>query len=142
MTLIKVKSRGTDNVTGTGKNLVINGGMKVAQRGTVTGITSGAYAGPDRILWTNGSLGTWTISQSTDVPAGEGFSNSWKVDCTSATASPGSGAYAAPSYNFEGQDLQGIHKGTSSAKKLTVSFYVKSNKTGTYIGELRDHDNN
>ena len=125
------------------RNLVINGAMQVAQRGTsTTGINSGQYAGPDRILWTNGSLGTWTISQSTDVPAGEGFSNSWKVDCTTANASPGGGSYAAPSYNFEGRDLQGLCKGTSSAKKLTVSFYVKSNKTGTYIGELRDHDNN
>lgn len=125
------------------RNLVINGAMEVAQRGTsATGINSGQYAGPDRILWTNGSLGTWTISQSTDVPAGEGFSNSWKVDCTTANASPSGGSYAAPSYNFEGRDLQGLCKGTSSAKKLTVSFFVKSNKTGTYIGELRDHDNN
>ena len=143
MPLSKIQTIGNQVIPNLGRrNLVINGGMKVAQRGTVTGITSGAYAGPDRILWTNGSLGTWTISQSTDVPSGEGFSHSWKVDCTSATSSPGGGAYAAPSYNFEGQDLQGIHKGTSSAKKLTVSFYVKSNKTGTYIGELRDHDNN
>ena len=88
MTLIKVKSRGTQNIGGGRRNLVINGAMQVAQRGTSkTGINSGTYAGPDRIQWTNGSLGTWTISQSTDVPAGEGFSNSWKVDCTTANGS-------------------------------------------------------
>ena len=42
---------------------------------------------------------------------------------------------------MEGQNLQHLQKGTSSAKKTTLSFHVKSNKTGTYQVNLRDVDN-
>jgi hypothetical protein len=42
---------------------------------------------------------------------------------------------------IEGQNLQGIKKGTSAAESLTISFYVKSSNTGTYICEFRDNDN-
>jgi hypothetical protein len=36
----------------------------------------------------NIKFGTWTISQSTDVPSGQGFAKSLKMDCTTADASP------------------------------------------------------
>ena len=42
---------------------------------------------------------------------------------------------------FEGQNLQYIKKGTASAKSLTLSFWVKSVKTGTYIVQIEDVDN-
>jgi hypothetical protein len=42
---------------------------------------------------------------------------------------------------LEGQDVQRIAKGTSYAKKLALSFWVKANVTGTYIAELFDSDN-
>jgi hypothetical protein len=42
---------------------------------------------------------------------------------------------------FEGQNLQYLKKGTANAESLTLSFWVKSNKTGTYIVEIRDADN-
>ena len=137
MTLIKVKSRGTDNVSGR-KNLIINGAMQVAQRGTSFSLSGTADTFiTDRFLISNSDTGAWTASQSTDSPTG--FSNSLKMDCTTADTSP---TFLTLMTRFEGQDLQHLKKGTSSAEKTTLSFFVKSNKTGTYIAELRDIDNN
>jgi len=123
------------------RNLIINGAMQVSQRGTSeTGITTGKYANaPDRYLLGLGSAGTWTAAQSTDVPVG--FSNSYRLDCTTADASLGGGDLLVFQQTIEGQNLQHLKKGTSSAESVTVSFYVKSNKTGTYIVELFDADN-
>jgi hypothetical protein len=42
---------------------------------------------------------------------------------------------------LEGQNLQYLKKGTANAVSTTLSFWVKSNKTGTYICQLRDIDN-
>jgi len=123
------------------RNLIINGAMQVSQRGTSeTGITTGKYANaPDRYLLGLGSAGTWTAAQSTDAPVG--FSNSYRLDCTTADASLGGGDLLVFQQAIEGQNLQHLKKGTSSAESVTVSFYVKSNKTGTYIVELFDADN-
>tara|TARA_E500000318_G_scaffold106398_1_gene114356 strand:- start:70 stop:1083 length:1014 start_codon:yes stop_codon:yes gene_type:complete len=115
--------------------------MQVAQRGTSeTGVTSGQYAdAPDRFKVEMSSAGTWTVSQSTTAPSG--FSYSYKFDCTTADASLGAGDYLQLSHYLEGQDLQHLKKGTSDAEKVTLSFYVRSNKTGTYIVEFYDADN-
>ena len=124
------------------KPLIINGDMAVAQRSTsVTGVTGSGYNTCDRIRFDVGTLGTWTVIQSTDVPTGKGFANSFRVDCTTADASPAAGDFCIVSTRLEGQDVQLFKKGTSSAEKFTLSFYVKSNKTGTFIAELDDNDN-
>jgi hypothetical protein len=123
------------------RNLIINGAMQVAQRGTsTTGVTTAGYYTVDRARIDLGSLGTYTVTQSTDAP--EGFSNSFKVECTTAQSSPSAGAYFVFMHRIEGQDLQMIKKGTSNAQQLTVSFWVKSDKTGTYVLGLNDRDNN
>ena len=125
------------------KNIIINGDMSIAQRGTsVTGVNTTGYYTIDRFKLTNASAGTWTQSQSTDVPTGQGFATSLKMDCTTADASPSSGDVLILQQLIEGQNLQYLKKGTSSAESTTLSFWVKSNKTGTYICELRDVDNN
>ena len=123
------------------KNLIINGDMSIAQRGTITGITTNNYGGPDRWLTALTTLGTWTVSQDTDVPTGQGFANSLKLDCTTADASPAAGDRIFLTQRLEGQMLQSLKKGTSNAESTTVSFWVKSNVTGTYILELFDNDN-
>jgi hypothetical protein len=82
-----------------------------------------------------------TEAQSTDVPTGQGFAKSLKMDNTTADASPGTSDYIFMSQKFEGQNLQYLKKGTASAESLTLSFWVKSNKTGTYVVEIRDADN-
>jgi hypothetical protein len=113
------------------RNLIINGAMQVAQRGTSeTGKTSAGYYSIDHFKMDIGSAGTWTISQSTTAP--DGFAYSFKLDCTAADASLSAGDYCLIQHRLEGQDLQRLQFGTSSAKKVTISFWVRSNKTGTY----------
>jgi len=122
------------------KNLIINGAMTVAQRGTQTTQTSG-YTACDRWQFNESGATVVTTSQDTNVPTGEGFANSLKVEVTTAVSSPAASNYAFIRTKFEGQDLQSICKGTSGAKKVTLSFWVKSPKTGTHIAELYDNDN-
>jgi len=140
MAISKIPSAGfQDNVKF--RNLIINGDMSIAQRGTSTSsITSSGYYTCDR--WRIGSdVGTFTQTQSTDVPTSQGFAKSLKMDCTTADTSLSADANLFLSQRFEGQNLQYLKKGTSSAESLTCSFWVKSNKTGTYILMLDDIDN-
>ncbi len=120
------------------RNLVINGAMQVAQRGTsVTGKTTTGYYTCDRFGFSLNSLGTWTIEQSTDAPSG--FSNSFKVTATTADT-PVTSDFALISSIVEAQDLQHLSFGSSDAKPITFSFWVKSNKAGTGTIELRQSD--
>ena len=105
---------------------------------SVTGI---GYFACDRQKTLLLSAGTWTISQSTEAPSDNGFKKSMKYDCTTADGSLGANDYLQHYYRIEGQDLQDVCKGTSSAKPLTLSFWVKTNKTGTYNVEMIDQDN-
>jgi hypothetical protein len=115
------------------KNLIINGDMSIAQRGTsVSSVTTTGYRTCDRFQPVMSSAGTWTISQSTDVPTGEGFATSFKMDCTTADASLSASDYLIVRTLLEGQNLQKLKFGTSSAESLTLSFWVRSNKTGIY----------
>ena len=105
------------------RNLIINGAMAVSQRSTsVTGITGGGYNTIDRMKVDLNDNGAWTHSQDTDVPSGSGFGNSWKLNVTTADTAVASGSYHLFRYLFEGQDLQKLKKGTSSAESVTVSF--------------------
>ena len=122
------------------RNLVINGAMTVAQRGTSTaGITGGNFLTCDRFYFALSTLGTWTGTQASDGPSG--FANSFKLECTAANASPAAGNFAFVSYSIEGQDLQPLAKGTPGAKSATLSFWVKSNVLGTYQVTFLDADN-
>ena len=142
--LAKMGEVATNSQIGGRRNIVINGAMNVAQRGTSqTGISASAnesYSTVDRFRFDGGSHGgVLTASQSTDAPTG--FSNSFKMDCTTADTSIAAGEYFIFQTSFEGQDVQQFAKGTSSAKPITVSFYVKGNASATYTVELRDVDN-
>ena len=123
------------------RNIIINGDMSIAQRGTsFSGLTASQYT-IDRHRFGITTAGTWTISQSTDVPTGQGFSKSMKWDCTTADASLAASDNLLYQTRLEGQNLQYLKKGTSSAESTTLSFWVKSNKTGTYTAEIYDQDN-
>jgi hypothetical protein len=128
------------NVYGDGalsnRNLIINGAMQVAQRGTTKSSTFSNYL-VDRFR-NNTTMTTYTYSQSTDAPSG--FSNSSKVEVTTAEVA-GASDFMFFSQHLEGQNLQRLAKGTASAQSVTVSFWVKSNVTGTYILEFDDNDN-
>lgn len=127
---------------GGNRNLIINGAMQVAQRGaSASGIgnSDGGYHTLDRWAFreTNTPSFEFTWSQSTDAP--DGFGYSMKVDVTTAEVTPV--GYGYIQQRFEGQNLQQLKKGTSNAENVTLSFWVKSSKTGTYIVEIRDSDN-
>ena len=123
------------------KNLLINGGMNIFQRSTSTSVSTDIYSTVDRWKTRVNTMGVFTISRSTDVPSEQGFGYSTKWDCTTADASPAAGDFLQMQQRIEGQNLQHLLKGTSSAKAITLSFWVKSNKTGTYIASFYDADN-
>jgi len=123
------------------KNLIINGGMNIWQRSTSATASSTGYKTVDRFQYSQNGSGAYTQSRSTDVPSGQGFGYSMKMDVTTALASPAAGNYSMFMQKMEGQNLQHLLKGSSSAKSLTLSFWVKSNKTGTYIARFSDEDN-
>ena len=116
------------------KNMVINGDFQIAQRATSkSGITNSPnwhYQSVDR--WTTGmsGAGTWTASQDTDVPIGQGFTNSWKLDCTTADSAVDSGDYFILEHRIEANRMAHLCWGTARAKPVTLSFWVKSSVTG------------
>ena len=123
------------------KNLIDNGAMNIFQRATsATGVTSEAYHTSDRFKTNMNDAGTFTVSQSDTVPAGQGFSNSLKLDCTTADAAVAAGSYMSIDHRIEAHNLQRLNWGTSSAKKLTISFWVRSNLTGTFVVEFLHGD--
>ena len=115
------------------RNLLINGAAQISQRGDVTGVSSTTYGGPDRFQHIMASAGTFSISQSTDAP--DGFSNSIKVACTSST-SLSTGSLYLLGQKIEGQNVQHLEYGSSTAKSLTFSFWVKTNVSGDYAVEF------
>ena len=124
------------------RNLLYNGAMQVAQRGTSTaGITTQNYYTADRWLTQINSVGAYTQSIENDAPTESGFRKSLKMLVTTADATPGADYWLFLTQSLEGQDLQRIAKGTSSASPLTLSFWIKSNKLGTYVVRLGDADN-
>ena len=121
--------------------LIINGDMQIAQRGTsFTSLSSGANQVLERFAFLVNE-GTFTVTQDSDVPTGQGFAKSLKIDCTTPDTSISNDGYVQLYQRFEGQNLQMLKKGTSSAEYITVAFWVKSNLTGNFVLEVKDHDN-
>ena len=125
------------------RNLIINGDMSISQRGTSFAAVNDDDYTLDRYKYdiSGTDVYQFTISQSTTVPTGQGFAKSMKFDCTTADASLDGDNFAIIATRLEGQNLQSLKKGTSSAESTTLSFWVRSNKTGTYIAELFDTEN-
>ena len=129
---------------GVNRNVIVNGAMNVAQRGTSTtglGADGTSYNTVDRFQFT-ASLTAGRFTQTQDSSAPSGFANSLKFDCTTADTSIAAGELLILSQLIEGQNLQHFAKGTSDAKPFAVSFYVKGNASATYVAELYDGDNN
>ena len=119
------------------RNIIINGAMQVAQRGTSqASISSAGYYTIDRFKINTNDAGVWTMSQETlsqsDTPFTEGFTKALKLDCTTS-ATPASNGTLQVQYSTEGQDLQQLCSGTASAKTLILSFWIKATKTGTNV---------
>lgn len=120
------------------RNLIINGAMQVAQRGTSS--TAGGYATVDRFRTDGVALDdlNTTKEQSSDAPSG--FSNSLKLTVNTPESSIAADERYEIRYLPEGQDLQHLAYGTADAKTVTVSFWVKSSVTGTYSWQMYQQD--
>ena len=127
------------------KPIIVNGNMAVAQRSTsVTSQNTAGYKTVDRMYANIDSAGSYTVIQESLTSGNaynNGFKKAFRLDCTTADASLAADNNLILFYFLEGQDLQMIKKGTSNAEKLTLSFWVKSNKTGTAQVNLVDNDN-
>lgn len=115
-----------------GRNLIINGNCQVNQRGNSTGTTTQGYSGPDRFnLGINGrDQFAVSISQAADGP--DGFTSSFKLQTTTPETSITDTEYVIIRQIIEAQNLQHLNYGTSSAKQLTASFWVKSSIAATF----------
>ena len=127
----------TDQVLSS-RNFIINGDMQIWQRTTAATAANNSYATIDRWAFGESTDGAYTSEQSTDTPTGTGFSI--KAQVTTADTSLASSQYAYIYQEIEAQNLQSLQYGTSSAKTLTLSFWVKSNKTGTYTISIQKRD--
>jgi len=128
------------------RNLIINGDMKVAQRATsATTITNNSvhYATVDRWFVYEYSDGVITSEQH-DMSAADqattGQKKAMELNVTTVDSSIASGQFALFAQAVEAQFCQPALYGTSAAKDLTLSFYVKSNKTGTYAVAIDKND--
>ena len=141
MALSKILPASQEQYAGA-RNLIINGAMQVAQRGTSGTFSNGSdgYKVADRwnLTETGSESFVFSVTQSTDAP--NDFAYSYKLDCTTADTSLASNVQAGLEQNIEAQNLQHLSYGTSSARSLTLSFWVKSSKTGTYIVWFRQPD--
>lgn len=115
---------------GANRNLIINGGMTVAQRsdGTVT-VSDGSnegYATVDRFgLRFNATAGgACEMSQSTDTP--DGFANSVKIKCSTTDSAHTGTQSVYLDQRIEAQNLQLLGYGSSGAKQMTISWYMKT----------------
>ena len=131
----------TNSQIGGRRNMVINGAMNIAQRATsATGVggTNEEYPTIDRFNFTTTSAGRFTMEQVADVH--DGFANAMKLSCTTADTSISASEALILQTKFEGQDMQQLRYGSSSAESITVSFYVKGNASATYTLEWRNEE--
>jgi len=127
-----------------GRNMLINGAMNVAQRGTSqTGLgANGATYLIDRFYcYANATAGRFTKSQVADGPNGIS-ANCMKIDCTTADSSIAAAENLTVLQAIEGQNVQRIGKGVAGAQQITASFYCKASASFTFAANLYDNDNN
>tara|TARA_R110002074_G_scaffold393545_1_gene580096 strand:+ start:331 stop:1410 length:1080 start_codon:yes stop_codon:yes gene_type:complete len=124
------------------KNLIINGAMQVAQRGTSSTASGGHSVDRYRVDFLNFDQLGVTQSQSTTVPSGKGFSNSLKVAVTTQETTLDANELFIIRQTIEAQNLQRLAYGTSSAKSLTLSFWVRSSLAGKYSVMFYSEDGN
>ena len=141
MALTTVRPQGMGFNTGR-RNLIINGAMQVAQRGTDINTLVNGSIGADRFKINIANIDDLAMDydQSTDVPSGSGFTNSLKYSVSSVEGAIAADEYVSFGQRIEAQNLQHLKYGTSSGEKITLSFHVKSSVTGTYAISIFQQD--
>ena len=127
------------------RNLIINGEFQVAERTTAAITTSSGsnegYQTVDRWQMDMDGTSAAFTQQQVNLTAAtdpDGFYKAFKIDCTTADASVAAGDWASLIQNVEGFNWAQLNYGRSDAKTITVSFWVKSTKTGTYSFSIRN----
>mgnify|MGYP001254342326 CR=1 FL=1 len=127
------------------RNMIINGDMTVAQRGSTISASSYTTAGYGLDRWRQRAINTdeadFVVTQESDVPTGSGFSRSLKIKTNTIENSLDSNEIFHVAQFIEAQNLQHLKNGTSSALPVTLSFWVKSYQTGTYVVNVYKSDN-
>ena len=127
------------------RNKIMNGDFQVHQRFDGTAVTaSTGYQSFDRwkTVAANTSAG-WTIEKETLSAADEattGHKQAMEIKCTTADTSIGATEYNVMFHAIEANTLQDLNYGTSAAKSFTVSFWVRSYQTGTFVLGLAKED--
>jgi len=114
------------------RNKIINGAMEISQRGTSFAAVANATYTIDRFKWEQNGAMVVTITQSTDVP-NDTFQSSYKVDVTTADASIAADDFAMIMQSIEGYNVRDL-----IGQTFTLSFWVKSPKTGTHCVSFRN----
>lgn len=135
---LRIKSDGDIVATGNlktnnlpGRNIVINGDMRVAQRSTSASMSSSGNDIPACDRWQYNRNGpSSTVAQVAEAPAGSGFKYSLKWTNTSPVGSIAAGNVVKFSYGIERQDIQRLGYGNANGKKATLSFWAKGSISG------------
>ena len=132
---------GSNPIPGGLKNLLINGSMAIAQRGTQTsvGASDGDKTACDmwKVLKRGSPEGRVTATQTADTNMNlNGHEYTCKLDCTTAEGAVASTEAHTLSQAIEAQHLQGLKFGTANAKAVTLSFWFSSPKTGIHCASL------
>jgi len=128
------------------RNVVINGDMQIAQRGTSVQKqydTSNGYYTCDRVRTSQSALdnAVWTMTQDSHLLTGPtGFPNSWKITVDTAETALATDEHIAFQMNLEAANLQNLAYGTSAARTITISFWVKSDVAATYAMSIYASD--
>jgi hypothetical protein len=128
------------------RNLIINGAMQVAQRGTSASVSNDSNEGYQTLdrwyfQYGNSAGGTVTVSQDSTVPSGEGFANSYKVDVTSADTSLASNHNVYIGHTIESQNMANSGWNyTDPNSFVTLSFYARSSVDTTLCFMARNFD--
>ena len=147
MALTKLRPAGQGFVNGN-RNLIINGAMQVAQRGDTTGISNAnsGYYGPDRYKFNeDGTMSAVVSIAKETLTSGNAFNDghlyAYKLSVTTADTAVAADIYTRITHRFEKDNLASLSKGTSSAKAVILSFWVKATVTGTNVVEFFDQVN-
>ena len=127
------------------RNLIINGAMQIQQRSdniTVSQQLDGTTYGPsDRFrLRNHGEQWVGTLSRGTESVNNE-FQQYFRVTTTTAETTVDGVNQLNVEQCIEGYNVAHLDYGSSLAKSLTLSFWVRSSQAGTYVVRLYSVDN-
>ena len=121
------------------RNVIINGGMLVAQRGTTSTDTEMKTVDRIQFIKSNTDQLAWTQKQLDDYP--DGFSKCYEINVTTAETALAADELCYIRYKVEAQDLRPFYKASGAGKNFTLSFWVLSKQTGTYQVSIHKEDN-